>query len=110
MKPSWLGMKLSDSGMNSSPQKTIPKVTIHWKSDIPRICLTIFLEMIYSSLDCGGLASSLALFGGSVARANEPRESMIRFTHKSWIGWSGDSVRRQEPKKAVAKATTLTVS
>lgn len=49
-------------------------------------------------------------FGSSVARAREARESMIKFTHKSWIAANGESQRTTEPMKAVIKATTLTVS
>jgi len=77
--------------------------------DIPRICLTIFGEMIYSFFLYGGLFKRSS-FGSSVAKAREARESMIRFTQRSWMAARGDSHMITEPMKEVIKATTLTVN
>jgi hypothetical protein len=53
-----------------------------YQKDIPRICLTIFLEIMYSSLEYGGLLRSSGV-GGSVAKASEANESMIKFIQRS---------------------------
>jgi len=70
------------SATNCGAPKTKTKRKIAWKIDIPKMCLTIFWEMIYSFFLYGGLSKRLS-FGASVARAREARESMIRLTHKS---------------------------
>ncbi len=44
------------------------------------MCLNIVVEIMYSSLECGGLFSKSSV-GGSVANANDPKVSMIKFTH-----------------------------
>ena len=62
------------------------------------------LLIMYSWRPCGGRSSNLRL-GGSVAKAREANESMIRFTQRSWMAWSGESFRTTEPMKAVNKAT-----
>mmetsp|Transcript_39123 Transcript_39123/g.44778 ORF Transcript_39123/g.44778 Transcript_39123/m.44778 type:complete len:210 (-) Transcript_39123:1258-1887(-) len=73
------------------------------------ICLTIFFEMMYSSLLYGGSSKS-SFFGGSVANANDAKESIIILTHSNWIGFNGDSLKMHEPMNAEINATTLTVS
>jgi hypothetical protein len=50
------------------------------------------------------------MVGGSVARASDAKESIIKLTQRSYIGCNGDSLRITEPTKAVNKATILTVS
>jgi len=46
------------------------------------MCLTMVLEMMYSSLELGGLSSNSGV-GGSVAKANEAKESIIKLTQRS---------------------------
>jgi hypothetical protein len=48
------------------------------------MCFTIFWEMMYSFFLYGGLYKR-SFFGSSVARAREARESMIKFTQRSWM-------------------------
>jgi len=62
-----------------------------------------------SNLEYGFLNNSSS-FGGSVAKANEARVSMIRLTHNIWIGFNGDSLSMAAPEKAIIKATILTVN
>jgi hypothetical protein len=65
--------------------------------------------MMYSYFLYGGLCKSSG-FGDSVARAREARESMIRFTHKSWIAASGLFWNARDPMRQEKRATTLTES
>ena len=44
------------------------------------MCLNIVLEIMYSSLECGGLVNTSS-DGGSVAKAKDPNVSMIKLTH-----------------------------
>ena len=73
----------------------------------------MFLHMVgvikLSYLEYGFLFKSSSL-GGSVARANEAKVSMIKLTQSIWIGLSGDSLRTAPPTKAITKATKLTVN
>jgi hypothetical protein len=62
-----------------------------------------------SNLEYGFLNNSSS-FGGSVAKANEAKVSMIRLTHNIWIGFNGDSLSMAAPEKAIIKATILTVN
>jgi len=77
--------------------------------DIPRMCFTIFCEIMYSFFLYGGLWRRSSL-GSSVARAKEASESMIKLTQRSWIACRGDSHMITDPMKEVIRATTLTVS
>ena len=52
----------------------------------------------------------MASVGGSVARAKEARESMIRLSHSIWTAVKGDSWTAIAPMQAVLTATMLTVS
>jgi len=63
--------------------------------------------MIYSFFLYGGLCNNSG-FGVSVARAKEARESMIRFTHKSWIAARGLFWNANEPMRQEKRATTFT--
>jgi hypothetical protein len=68
--------------MNIGPANTKMKRMIAWKMAIPKMCLIIFWEMIYSFFLYGGLYKRSS-FGSSVARAREARESMIKLTQRS---------------------------
>jgi hypothetical protein len=68
--------------MNYGPANTNMKRIIAWNIAIPKMCFTIFWEMMYSFFLYGGLYKRSG-FGSSVARAREARESMIRFTQRS---------------------------
>ena len=59
---------------------------------------------------CTGFAFKTSLLGPSVARAREPKESIIKLTYSSWIDVKGDSSKTAEPKNAITSATTFTVS
>lgn len=73
------------------------------------MCLTIFLEMMYSCFLYGGRYKSSGL-GVSVANANDANESMIRLTQRSWIAASGLFWKAKEPMRHEKRATTLTDS
>jgi hypothetical protein len=95
--------------MNEGPAKRMVKMTMDWKIACPRICFTIFLEMIYSYFLYGGLCNNSG-FGVSVARAKEARESIIRLTQRSWIAARGLFCIAREPMRQEKRATTLTDS
>lgn len=76
--------EVGSSGMNIGPVNRTTKRTIDWKIPVAKMCLVIFLEIIYSVFLYGGLRSNSGL-GSSVARASEASESIMRFTHKSWM-------------------------
>lgn len=110
----WVSWRSPVYGSHSSMRKYFPPKTktnrmMHWKKACPKMCLTIFWEMMYSFFLYGGL-SKRSYFGSSVARASEARESMIRLTQRSWIAWRGESHMTTDPIKDTTKATTLTVS
>jgi len=48
--------------------------------------------------------------GSSVAREREARESIIRLTQSSYIGYNGDSLPIIAPINVMIQAPTLTVS
>mmetsp|Transcript_51443 Transcript_51443/g.121872 ORF Transcript_51443/g.121872 Transcript_51443/m.121872 type:complete len:462 (-) Transcript_51443:913-2298(-) len=48
--------------------------------------------------------------GSSVASASDANESMIMLTHSSWMTVSGDLVRTDAPRTAIAHAVRFTVS
>lgn len=73
------------------------------------MCLTIFLEIMYSFFLYGGLLRSSSV-GSSVAKAKEARESMIMFTQRSYTAFKGVSFMITEAMKEVIRATTFTVS
>jgi len=95
--------------MNKCPAKINIKSRSDYHIAYPKICLTIFAEIIYSPLLYGGLFKRSS-FGGPVAKASEARESMIIFTQRSWIAARGDSHIITEPRKDIARATRFTVS
>jgi len=97
------------SNKKYDPPKTKTKRIEAWKIACPRICLTIFLETIYSCFLYGGLFRR-ASTGSSVARASEARESMIMLTQRSCTAVSGVSFIITDAMKEVIKATTFTVS
>jgi len=97
------------SGMKCDPPKMKTKRIIDWKIAYPPMCLTIFLEMIYSLLLYGGLSRS-ASTGSSVAKAREAKESMIILTQRSCTGFNGASFITVAAINEVIRATTLTVS
>jgi len=45
-----------------------------------------------------------------VARARAARESIMRFTQRSWIAWRGVPFIRAEQMNTVRRALTLTVN
>jgi len=53
---------------------------MNWNIACPIMCLNIVFEIMYSSLEWGGLSSSYSV-GGSVAKASEANVSMMRLTH-----------------------------
>lgn len=65
--------------------------------------------MIFSFLEYG-ILNNKSSDGGSVARANAARVSIIKLTQSIWTGVNGDSLMRTAPKKAIKIATTLTVN
>lgn len=69
----------------------------------------IFAVIKLSYLEIGFLFKSSSL-GGSVAKANEARVSMIRLTHNIWIGFNGDYLNTAPPTNAITKATKFTVN
>lgn len=83
--------------------------TMIWKKACPKIFLFITLLMIGSNFPYGCL-SRMASVGISVARARAPKVSMIRLVHRSYTAFSGESERRAELKKTIAKETRLTAS
>lgn len=95
--------------MNKCPANINIKSIIDYNIAYPKICLTIFAEIIYSPLLYGGLLRRSS-FGGPVAKASEARESIIIFTQRSWIAASGDSHMITDPRKDIARATRFTVS
>lgn len=99
----------SYSGIKCSPAKTRIMITVNWKIACPRICLNIVVEIIYSSREWGGLLKS-SYDGGSVARANEPSVSMIKFTHSMCIGLNIYCFSKAAPINVIDTATTFTVS
>jgi len=74
------------------------------------INLIIFTVMSLSFLAIGFWLSNFLEFGGSVARAKEARESMMRLTHNNYIDFKGESLKIAEPKKDTTRAKTLTVN
>ena len=65
------------------------------------------LEMIGFPLPYGFRCSSFSV-GGSVAKANDAKVSMIKLTHSIWIGLSGESPTAMAEMAATATATTFT--
>lgn len=57
-----------------------------------------------------GILKSNYYEGGSVARANAAKVSIIKFTQSIWIGVRGDYLMSTAPKNAMNIATTLTVN
>lgn len=70
----------TDSGMYLSAVNTNVIIMMNWNIACPIMCLNIVFEMMYSSLECGGLVKSSS-DGGSVAKAKDPKVSMIKFSH-----------------------------
>jgi len=66
--------------------------------------VTIALSFAY------GYLFNISSDGGSVARANAPSVSIIKFTQSIWTALSGESLRITDPKKTINIATTLTES
>ena len=75
----------------------------------PIMCLNIFLVII-DSYRLYGLALSRASVGGSVARANDAKESIIKLTHSIWIGVSISCSITAAVINVKTTATTLTVN
>jgi len=73
------------------------------------MCLNIVFEIMYSSLECGFLFRSSS-DGGSVAKAKEPKVSMIKLTHNIWMGRRIYCLSEAAPMRVIETATTLTVS
>lgn len=48
--------------------------------------------------------------GGYVAKANEPKVSMIRLTHNIWMGFRIYCFIKAAPIRVMVTATTFTVS
>ena len=48
--------------------------------------------------------------GGSVAKARAAKVSMIKLIQSIYTALSGESFRKTDPKKTIARATTLIVS
>ena len=95
--------------MRYSPKKMKRNSTMHMYTAISTMCLTIFLETMWSDLSIGGLSRRIG-FGLSVARARAASESMIKFTQRSWMAWRGVSPVVREETSTVKHALTLTVS
>lgn len=56
------------------------KITIHWKTAYPIMCLSIKGVIMESSFLIGGYSKSSSV-GGSVESARAPKESIMRFIH-----------------------------
>ncbi len=82
---------------------------MNWNRAWPKICLNIVFEIIYSSLEWGCL-SSKSYEGGSVAKASDPKVSIIKLTHNIWIGFNTYCFKRAEPINVENTATMLTVN
>lgn len=52
----------------------------------------------------------MSSLGGSVAKANAAKVSIIKFTQSIWIEVRGESPRNIPPKSTINMATKLTVS
>ncbi len=70
--------------------------------------MTIFLLIINSFLEKGGLSKSSDL-GGSVDKANDANEFIIRFIQSNYTGCKGDSFNTIAPNRVVISAARLTV-
>lgn len=66
--------------------------------------------VITTSVRLTGFLLSNSSEGGSVASAKAAIVSYIKFTHKIWIVFNGDSLTVAPPKKAINKATTFIVN
>eukprot|EP01136_Pigoraptor_vietnamica_P010644 Opistho-1_new@48534 len=84
-------------------------MTVSWYIDWPSIISTMRRERS-GLLRPYGLRSSSASVGGSVARASDANESMMRLTHSSCTAVSGDSSSTTAPMNATTMAQMLTVS
>ena len=84
-------------------------MTESWKIAWPMMCLSIVLEIMYSSLEWGYRSRRIST-GSSVANAREPKVSMIRLTQSIWMGLSTYDSMKAAPIRVHATATTLTVS
>ena len=62
-----------------------------WKIDIPNMFHNMIDDIAESSLPFGGLFNSASV-GGSVARANDAKASMSRFTQSICTALIGDSL------------------
>lgn len=66
---------------------------------------------VRTALSClKGSPFSTESSGGSVAKANAAKVSMIRLIQRSWAAERGDSARKNEPTAIVIRAERLTVN
>lgn len=77
------------------PLKLRTARTISWYTLWPKIFLHIGLVIKLAFFPTGGLSISPSL-GGSVARANAPRVSMIKLTQSNWTAVSGAAPENKE--------------
>lgn len=101
----FMGLKLN----KNLPLKSIVPKTIICQIPCEMMFFHIVAVIKLSYLEYGFLFKSSS-DGGSVAKANEAKVSIIKLTHNIWIGLRGDSLKTAPPTKAITKATKLTVN
>ena len=95
--------------MNLGANKYKTNKIVIWTKLWIIICFHIRPFIIDSFLFVGSLFNSSS-YGGSVANARDPNESIIKFTHNIWIGVNGVSLPMHAQIKTIKHAQKFTVN